>query len=274
MKRIRAGLLALLLLCTLCPTVSASQDALTLDVSDAIVFAGDTLRVTLSLADPLPDVGSLEVHLLYDTDALEVRSLTTGEANDALRSIEPSASRPYTGVLFAYDYGTDVHADKAFRAGTLLTAEFAVREGAVSGTLRFACDCAAAFDTAFSPLSLAMPSAAVSLRDKPSVSIRNGVPSLSVGYRATVTLHADVTNPVPDAEIRWFVADTEAHTGDTLTLSQLRADVAVRAEYVSDGRTLSVSDTETVHVETGFFAKLIAFFRALFGALPHIIQSL
>lgn len=36
---------------------------------------------------------------------------------------------------------------------------------------------------------------------------------------------------------------------------------------------LAESETETVNVKTGFFAKLKAFFRALFGRLPKVVQE-
>ena len=275
MRRIRAGLLALLLLCPLCLPVSAQTGAaLTIGVSDDVAFAGDTVCVTLALSDGLPDVGSLELHLRYDPAVFTPQDLTAGDANSALQVIMPTADNPYTGVLFVYDYGAG-GTDKVFHAGTLFTAVFAVREDVAVGGTAFTVDCAAALDTAFRPLVLAAPSAAqIAVRTKPTVRIHKFVSSVTVAYRTTLKLHADVTDPIEGGEVHWFIGDADVHTGDTITLSQLRADVTVRTEYRFRGRTLAVSDTQTVHVNAGFFMRLAAFFRALFGALPIVIQSL
>ena len=37
---------------------------------------------------------------------------------------------------------------------------------------------------------------------------------------------------------------------------------------------LAESAVETVKVNTGFFAKLVAFFKGLFGSLPVIVQTI
>ena len=44
-------------------------------------------------------------------------------------------------------------------------------------------------------------------------------------------------------------------------------------KYVADGSAAAETGTETVKVASGFFAKLKAFFRALFGKLPKIAQA-
>ncbi|MCR4615628.1 MAG: hypothetical protein K5756_05715 [Clostridiales bacterium] len=47
----------------------------------------------------------------------------------------------------------------------------------------------------------------------------------------------------------------------------------VQVKYIKDGKTLAESGVEKVNVKTGFFAKLVAFFRMLFGSLPKVVQS-
>ena len=42
---------------------------------------------------------------------------------------------------------------------------------------------------------------------------------------------------------------------------------------MKDGKILAESEIETVNVKTGLFAKLKAFFRALFGRLPKVVQE-
>ena len=45
-------------------------------------------------------------------------------------------------------------------------------------------------------------------------------------------------------------------------------------KYIKDGKVIAESDVEKVDVKTGFFAKLVAFFRWIFGRLPKVVQSL
>ncbi len=56
-------------------------------------------------------------------------------------------------------------------------------------------------------------------------------------------------------------------------IKEAKKDFTVQAKYVKDGKVLAQSEIETVKVKAGFFAKLKAFFRSLFGKLPKVVQT-
>ena len=107
----------------------------------------------------------------------------------------------------------------------------------------------------------------------PTVAIRGFTAERTVDYRATITFTATVTNPVAGGEVHWFIDGRDAGTGETFTKKDVRESFTVQAKYVADGSAAAETGTETVKVASGFFAKLKAFFRALFGKLPKIAQA-
>lgn len=109
---------------------------------------------------------------------------------------------------------------------------------------------------------------------KPNVSIKafseyNGK---TLDYRTTLTLHAHAPYN-PDSSVIWFVNGEKAGSGDSLTLREMRnSEYIIQAKIIENGETAALSQTETVKIKTGFFARVIAFFRALFNRLPEINQ--
>lgn len=95
--------------------------------------------------------------------------------------------------------------------------------------------------------------------------------TLKVDYRATVVFHTKAEAMPEGAAVKWYINGTEKASGGDFTLSDVKADSTVQAKLVgSDGTVLAQSQTVKVQPKTGFFAKLIAFFRSLFGKLPVI----
>lgn len=114
----------------------------------------------------------------------------------------------------------------------------------------------------------------VSNSPDPVIRIHNYAASRTIDYRTTITFSADeIQNPVPDAQIYWFINGQHKGTGNAYTEYDTRNDFTVQAKYLKDGIVLAESETETVKVNTGFFARLKAFFRALFGRLPNVVQE-
>ena len=109
----------------------------------------------------------------------------------------------------------------------------------------------------------------------PAITIKNYVATKNADYKATITFTA-VTENVPNgATVQWFVNDKKAEPGATCTVKQATADYTVQCKLIgANGAVLAESEVETVKVNTGFFAKLIAFFKGLFGSLPVIAQRL
>ena len=118
----------------------------------------------------------------------------------------------------------------------------------------------------------------VEVRNKPApdpiIKIHNYTASKTVDYRTTITFSADpVQNPVDGATIHWFIDGQDKGASDTYTEKEAKVTYTVQAKYMKGNTVLAESETETVTVKTGFFARLKAFFRALFGRLPKVVQE-
>ncbi len=91
-------------------------------------------------------------------------------------------------------------------------------------------------------------------------------------YKASITFRAKVQGEVDGARIVWFVNGSKAGEGESFRVEKATAQFTVQAKYMLGNETVDESGVETVPVNTGFFAKLAAFFKGLFGKLPEITQ--
>ena len=64
-------------------------------------------------------------------------------------------------------------------------------------------------------------------------------------------------------------------TGSDYSAENVKKNFRLQAKYFVGGAEMqeAASDVETVNVNAGFFARLKAFFRALFGRLPKVVQE-
>ena len=106
----------------------------------------------------------------------------------------------------------------------------------------------------------------------PEIKIKNYTANKTVDYRTTITFTAEVKND-EGGQVCWFVDGQNKGSGDTYTVKEATKNFTVQAKYMRDGKVLAESEIETVKVNSGFFAKLKAFFRALFGKLPVVVQE-
>ena len=107
-----------------------------------------------------------------------------------------------------------------------------------------------------------------------TVQIHNYIQERTVDYRTTITFSADLAeNPVDGAEVHWFINNQDKGAGEQYTEKEAKATYTVQAKYMKEGKVLAESEIEMVNVKSGFFAKLKAFFRALFGRLPKDVQN-
>lgn len=108
----------------------------------------------------------------------------------------------------------------------------------------------------------------------PDISIKNYRETLPVDYKSTLVFHIASTSEIPnDYKIIWSNGDE----GTTCTIDKAaEKEYKISAKLVkkSDGSTAASTREETVTVNTGFFAKIIAFFRSLFNALPRYEDNL
>lgn len=106
--------------------------------------------------------------------------------------------------------------------------------------------------------------------------------STSVDYRANVTITATAMG-VPDGYVlALYDGNTKIATGDNTKVSHNVGNMTASKTYTvkvidpsnnavqKDGKGAELSKTCEINVNTGFFARLIAFFRGLFGLLPNV----
>ena len=108
----------------------------------------------------------------------------------------------------------------------------------------------------------------------PVIRIHNYTTNKTIDYRTSITFSTDeIQNPVSGAQIHWFIDGQDKGVADTYTMKEAKKDFTVQAKYVKDGKVLAESEIETVKINAGFFARLKAFFRALFSRLPKVVQE-
>lgn len=119
---------------------------------------------------------------------------------------------------------------------------------------------------------------------KPNVTEPSTVPSVvygitiknpsrtSINYGDGIVLHASLTKPLPDDYSIVWEADNSNFTmtvsADALTctiLPELSGDTVFTAKIVDENGEEVSSDTQQMTSKAGFFQKLIAFFKKLFG---------
>ncbi len=106
------------------------------------------------------------------------------------------------------------------------------------------------------------------------VMIQNYTPTRTEAYKTTMTFTAETADMPSDASVHWFINGTDRGTGDKFTVEKATSDYTVQVKVLDkNGNVLSESETETVKINSGFFARLIAFFRSLFGLLPKVTQE-
>ena len=102
---------------------------------------------------------------------------------------------------------------------------------------------------------------------------------LKVDYRTTITFHAEAESFGGNDEIHWFIDGVDQGKADvsdskaSITLKEVKADFTVQAKLLRAGNFIGWTQIETVNVNNGFFARLVAFFKGLFGSLPVYDQK-
>lgn len=116
---------------------------------------------------------------------------------------------------------------------------------------------------------------------KPTVRIKNNSGSRTINYGETLILTAITANKPNDAKICWYVDGVKRSEGETfeVSLSKGSVDVAVKlvdanGNVFRDEKNNEISDSQTVSVKSGFFRRIIAFFKKLFGLNRPIIQTI
>lgn len=111
-----------------------------------------------------------------------------------------------------------------------------------------------------------------------SVKIKNNPGSRTINYGETLRLTAEAANLPDGAKLYWYVNGDKKGEGTTFEVSPSSGSVEVKVKVVdkngSDFSGGEISDSQKVSVNSGFFQKIISFFKNLFGMNRTVIQRL
>lgn len=85
-------------------------------------------------------------------------------------------------------------------------------------------------------------------------------------YRSSVTFRARVKGSVP-GKITWYVDGKEVGTGSSHTVRRAEKDFSIYCTATDGNGKTIVSATENIKIDSGFFARIIAFLKLIFGVL-------
>lgn len=116
-------------------------------------------------------------------------------------------------------------------------------------------------------------------RMKATVEIRKNPGSTSLAYGDSIELTAIVTDKPEDVKIVWYVNGAKKGEGETFIYTP-DGNVEITVKLVdANGNALKdssgneIADSEKINVNAGFFQKIIAFFKKLFGLTKTVIQA-
>ncbi|MBQ6266964.1 MAG: InlB B-repeat-containing protein [Clostridia bacterium] len=180
-------------------------------------------------------------------------------------------------VLYDANGGSGAPASQTSTDGTItLSAQIPTRSGYVFLGWAMTAD---AVQAEFRPGARCTVSGTITLfavwaaaAQQPTVNIKNYVATRTVSYGAQVRLTAVTENAPADASVHWILNGADVFTGDVLTVT-VKSNAEIRLRLIgSDGAVLAESKTETITTNSGFFAKLVFFFKNLFGIREVIEQ--
>ena len=101
----------------------------------------------------------------------------------------------------------------------------------------------------------------------------------TINYGETLRLTAETTNQPDTATVTWYIDGVESGEGTTFDISLKKGSVEVNVKLVdengiavTDKNGNEISDTEIIKVNSGFFQKIISFFKNLFRINRTVIQ--
>lgn len=108
--------------------------------------------------------------------------------------------------------------------------------------------------------------------------IRNNPGTKTINYGETLRLTAEITRRPENSTVWWYVDGNKSGEGETFEISP-SGKVSITAKLVDSNGTIikdgdgnEISDSQTVSVKSGFFQKIISFFKNLFGINRTVVQ--
>lgn len=112
----------------------------------------------------------------------------------------------------------------------------------------------------------------------PEIAIKNNTGVKVIGYGETLRLSAETKNTPAGCTVWWFVDGVKSGEGATFDVSPESGVVVTVKLADSSGKIITdenggeISNSQTVNVKSGFFQKLISFFKNLFGISRLVIN--
>ena len=101
---------------------------------------------------------------------------------------------------------------------------------------------------------------------------KNETPRLD--YLTTAYFSCQAENLPEGATVRWYIDGHEYAEGETCTVKNITENFAICVKVLDkNGNVLNQTNSLTVKVKTGFFDKLLGYFRKLFGTLKTVSFS-
>ncbi len=114
-----------------------------------------------------------------------------------------------------------------------------------------------------------------------TLKIKNNNGAKTINFGETLRLTAETTNQPENTLVWWYVNGIKSGKGNTFEVAPKNGSVLVTAKLVNADETVvkdidgnEISDSQIVTSKSGFFQKLISFFKNLFGLNRTVIQSL
>ncbi len=114
----------------------------------------------------------------------------------------------------------------------------------------------------------------------PELKIKNNEGAKTINYGETLRLTAEATDQPVNTSVWWYVDGIKSGKGNTFEVSPKNGNIEVTAKlvdtngmFIKDKNGNEISDTQTVSVNSGFFQRIISFFKNLFNISRIVIQT-
>jgi len=114
-----------------------------------------------------------------------------------------------------------------------------------------------------------------------TIKIKNNNGSKTINYGETLKLTATVTDKPANSKIYWYVDGFIAGEGEVFNINFEKGTKIVTVKLVDENGVVyqnasgdEIADSETVTINSGFFQKIISFFKNLFGINRTVVQTI
>ncbi len=114
---------------------------------------------------------------------------------------------------------------------------------------------------------------------KPELRIKNNPGQKTINHGETLRLTAVITNKPDNSVVWWYVDEIKSGEGEIFETAPSNGSINITAKLVDssgnailDSHGFEIADSETVTVNSGFWQKIISFFKNLFKLNRTVVQ--